>query len=117
MSADGFRYLSPWLPMKEGWYKLGHVGARDGNRVHRWRLYKTHEKNEASGERWERWRLFYDWSDVLHDGSVCQAWSDTTELPAGIRDRAAAAELVGLRFADLCAEPQKQQRRRGKAHV
>jgi hypothetical protein len=112
MSGDGFRYLSPWLPMRDGWYRLGHVGAKTGDRVHRWRLCKSHEQNAASGERWERWRLFYDASSVVHDGTVCAEWLGVTELPASIRDRAHAGEVVEQRFVDLCDEA--KQRRRGR---
>lgn len=115
-AAEGFRYLSPWLPMKDGWYRLGHVGARTSDIVHRWRLYKTHEKNEATGERWERWRLFYDHA-MVNEGNACPAWSSAQELPvAAIRDRSHAGMLVEQRFADLCEELGKQRRRgRGKA--
>jgi hypothetical protein len=116
MSGDGFRYLSPWLPMKDGWYRIGHVGREDASTLHRWRLYKSHEKNEASGERFERWRLFYDDGAVGRDSNACAAWSHATELPiASIRDRAHAGELVEQRFADLCGEAPTQQRKRGKA--
>jgi hypothetical protein len=109
--SDGFRYLSPWLPMREGWYRIGHVGAKAGDKVHRWRLYKAHEKNAASGETWERWRLFYDFSHVLHEGTVCQEWSSMTELPSTIRDRVHAGELVELRFGDLCTEASNARRK------
>lgn len=111
MSGDGFRYLSPWLPSKDGWYRLGHVGSKAGDVMHRWRLYKSHEKNEASGERWERWRLFYDHS-TINDGGAVTAWSPFTELPVQeIRDRAHAGELVEQRFADLCGELSTQRRK------
>ena len=100
--ADGFRYLSPWLPMKDGWYRLGHVGPVDGGRIHRWRLYKAHERNVATGERWERWRLFYDWSTVQFEGTVCLTWSGSAELSVEVRDRGHAGELVLRQFALLC---------------
>lgn len=110
MNGDGFRYLSPWLPMKEGWYRIGHVGAKAGDVMHRWRLYKAHEHNEATGERWERWRLFYDHS-VITEAAACGAWSTALELPVQAKDRAHAGEVVEQRFADLCDEVSKQRKR------
>ncbi len=107
--ADSFEYLSPWLPTREGWYRLGHVR---GN-VHRWRLYKVHEHNAASGERWERWRLFHDVAILALDADATGAWSTASELPAGIRDRGHASELVELRFADLVGEQPKQAKKAG----
>lgn len=107
--SDGFRYLSPWLPMKDGWYRIGHVGATAGDKVHRWRLCKTHERNEASGERWERWRLFQD-VGIVTAGDAVASWCPASELPSAIRDRAHAGELVEQRFADLCEEAAKQRR-------
>jgi hypothetical protein len=100
MAVEGFRYLSPWLPMKEGWYRIGHVGARTGDVVHRWRLCKAHERNAATGERWERWRLFYDGASLRDD--VVLQWSDPLELQAAVRDRAQAGEIVEERFKELC---------------
>jgi hypothetical protein len=98
MSDDkGFVFLTPWLPMREGWYRIGFARGT----VHRWRLAKVHEHNEATGDRWERWRMFYDVAVVPTGHDFAGAFDHGTELPATIRDRGHAGEIVEARWSDI----------------
>ena len=93
--ANGFVYLSPWLPTREGWYRI----AQASHRLWRWRLYQSHEQNAASGERWVRWRLFEDYARVDVDVGAAGQWSTpAVELPQ-VRDRAEATDVVDARWS------------------
>lgn len=93
--ANGFVYLSPWLPCREGWYRL----AQAQHRLYRWRLYKAHEHNEASGERWVRWRLFEDFAAVETEGNAAQAWTTPAIELRAVTDRSDAGDVVEARWS------------------
>lgn len=108
-SAQGFEFISPWMPAKvaEGFYVLA-FSAKHA-RMFRWRLRRVHGRDPETHRAWVVWELDESTSPVEPpiEGAImatAELWDEPRRL-VHPRDKHEASVVVAERWRKIQAAP------------